>query len=556
MKKWNPYDSKLYTFEEFVEACRGSYSDQRVLAFWRNECKPLEAKKPRQTSSEAAQAKADRSRSYPAPPSRSGADVMDWSLVPPRNSEHLQRRNDLVELELQLALGAWATTSGAPRGRDMMKALAALDVRDLQGLRREVNCRILPDAKRAEKKQKRKPAGRGARAAAAAEVVEPFPLPREEHSLISLSENILEVERLKQLVYAHLPYEHEYTEVLFRMLSGNVESVFSFADKRADFDWSDLGPEIEEAVLKMEEEAVSQADEDDLERIARRSEMVTHGHSPIIVTAPHNVFLRRDGCTPHMREDYTTFIAQRLAAELEGTCLCWTRLEQWRTETRYALGHRHIAAGAASTNEALDPTNRDPNFLCVEELYTNPWHCGLKEWFCQRRREKKLFQLHIDVHGCQNPPVYPTHMVLGLGAMRRRIEEMSDGPKRRAELRRLLAFADLLQEKLGPAVAPMTGLSPSEIVTVTGLGPEAGYSAAQDFLTGVAVDPERRTLTQQSVLHIGVSHGLQCEFSFRLRKLLLGEPRAIDCLARALRSCWREASEVGKGKPDGLGTRR
>uniref|UniRef100_A0A7S0B6G8 Uncharacterized protein n=1 Tax=Pyrodinium bahamense TaxID=73915 RepID=A0A7S0B6G8_9DINO len=270
--------------------------------------------------------------------------------------------------------------------------------------------------------------------------------------------------------------------------------------------------------------------------------MLDFGSNPFLATAPHNIFLRRDGCKPHMREDFTTSIAQKLACELEGTALCWTRLEQWRTETRYALGHRYkTTKGMSSTNEALDPTNRDPNYLCVEELPTNPWFCGLMEWAERCRKDCHHCQLHVDVHGCQNPPGYPTHLVIGLGAMRRQAEELPPGPRHQAAMEEVAALAAALREALGPALAQSTGLEPDQVVTVTGAGPEAGCDPAEDFLTGVKEEPCRRTLTQQSVQHVGISHALQLEISMHLRQILVKEPAAIGQLARTLRTCWKQS---------------
>jgi len=462
------------------------------------------------------------------------------TMALPQHPDGAQCRQRLNALELELALDKWAKVNDAPRGPEMLKALELLQVRDLQGLRKEVNCRILPEKKRSDRKRK-KPGGQGTQGSA-------FPFPREEKSLLALSDRILELERLKRLVCLHVPYEKEYAEVLEKLLGKGVDSVSALAQHSLDNLQLGLGQDCLESLGVLLDEAKRQAGEDEVGRIARRSEMIQYGRSPFLVTAPHNIFLRRDGCTPHMREDFTSVIAQRLAQELDGTAMCWTRLEQWRSETFYALGHRRIAdQGQKSTNEALDPTNRDPNYLRVQELHGNPWHCGLKEFARQCRQVSKTAQLHVDVHGCQNPPVYPTHMVVGLGAFRRRIEEMPRGPKREQALKRLVAFASALRETLGPAVAPHTGLQVHEIVTITGAGEEAGCPPSQDFLVGVSSDPQRRTLTQQSLLHVGVSHGLQLEISLRLRKLLVGEPAAIDKLARTLRTCWRKSFDVEGG---------
>ena len=47
--------------------------------------------------------------------------------------------------------------------------------------------------------------------------------------------------------------------------------------------------------------------------IMNRLDVVAPEITPVIFTAPHNIFLRRDGKPDHKPEDYTSFLAREFA---------------------------------------------------------------------------------------------------------------------------------------------------------------------------------------------------------------------------------------------------
>merc|ERR1712217_501402 len=69
----------------------------------------------------------------------------------------------------------------------------------------------------------------------------------------------------------------------------------------------------------------------------------------------------------------------------------------------------------------LDPENRDPNYLSTCELFRNPWFRQVLALTDGWGPEHKT-SLHIDVHGCRDPPGTPSHITLGLGAMHQAAE--------------------------------------------------------------------------------------------------------------------------------------
>lgn len=241
----------------------------------------------------------------------------------------------------------------------------------------------------------------------------------------------------------------------------------------------------------------------------------------------------------------TSSLALELAAALEGSALCWSREAQWHTELRFSVGQRRKAAGAPdAVAEALDPANRDPNFLLPEELPTNAWFQKLRAWAGEHGAEGTGCVLHVDVHGCQDPPRHPAHAMLGLGALRQHAEALPEGnPGRRRALGRLAALARALQSSVAEALAPVLGLEANAAATLTGLAPAVDENGKHLMTLSGAWPPEMRRLTQtqQSVSYAGVSHAIQLELSRTLRHALVREPQATARLAGALGQAWRRA---------------
>ena len=278
------------------------------------------------------------------------------------------------------------------------------------------------------------------------------------------------------------------------------------------------------------------------QELARRCSLVTLGGEAFLATAPHNVFLGRDGQRPHTLEEMTSALAMELARALRGSCLCWSREAQWHTELRFALGQRLVAEGAKCTSEALDERNRDPNYLRPEELEGNPWFQKVRLWVGDRAGAAAGtgHVLHVDVHGCMDPPRHPAHAMLGLGAMRQLAEGLPEGPEQDLARRRVASFAEALEGRVREALGPVLATAgvQGEPAVLTGMVPTPPDVST---LSG-AWPPElgRFTQTQQSV-HAGASHAVQLELGRTLRRLLARDAAAVRRLADALRDAWRSA---------------
>lgn len=303
-----------------------------------------------------------------------------------------------------------------------------------------------------------------------------------------------------------------------------------------------------EQLATLLKQAALQASEDEAGQSARRCELQSFGPEPFLATAPHNAFLRRDGQPLHSLEEYTGMLARGIARELGGSVLCWSREAQWRTELRYSLGHRGKAMGAINAvAEALDPSNRDPNYLLPEELPENAWFCKMRAWAAGSAGRCLL---HVDVHGCQDPPKHPAHAMLGLGAMRQYAEAFPpEDPKRQVVFRRMEAFAEALEAAVGAALAPVLGLAPREAVRMTGLAPAVNERGEHVMTLSGAWPPEmvRLTQTQQAVSYAGASHALQLELGRTLRHALIKDSAAVVRLARAIHGSWLQAMQAEAG---------
>ena len=217
------------------------------------------------------------------------------------------------------------------------------------------------------------------------------------------------------------------------------------------------------------------------------------GAEPLIFTAPHAIYLQRDGKPDHKPEDHTGYLAEALAQEVGGSCITWSSREVARS----------------SRTGAPNPSNRDPNYLLRHELEKNPWNdllracCGRwPPWSC----------LVVDLHGRRNhePGVNDdSDCDAGLGAME------AAAPERAESLRAALL-------RLQPAL--QAGFVLNRTPRLAGCWPAR---------TG------RCTVTQQAV---GCGQAaVQLELTLRLRRDLYHSAAARIDLARALlevaRSC-------------------
>lgn len=270
-----------------------------------------------------------------------------------------------------------------------------------------------------------------------------------------------------------------------------------------------------------------------------RMELKTIGDRPYLFTAPHCINLRRDGCTPHAVEMHTAEVATGLAKILQGACLRWTEAEQRRSELlgRLARRWRKGEDDTSQLERVLDPRNRDPNYLTTSELLQNQWFQAMCSF---ASRQGVATMLHVDVHGCRDPPDSAAHLVVGLGAMQATAASS-------AELDVLIAFKEALLTELTDALGRLSSklraaMDEQEYPLVTVVLPN-GSDSEQFRFAGRCKQRDRRTQTQQAVEYAGFSHAVQLEFSRTLRQLLHkghhhGASADLTSLANALRSAW------------------
>lgn len=220
----------------------------------------------------------------------------------------------------------------------------------------------------------------------------------------------------------------------------------------------------------------------------------------VVFTAPHGLWVHRDGQPDHKPEDYTTFLANDMAEAARARSICWSCAE--------------IAKSKRSSQP--DPLNRDPNYLLDTEHITNPWNRALAAHI-EAVRSTGEFRLcvHFDVHGRRDYDASlgndESDLDVGVGALRRSNPELAD------ELARLIC------EAVQPVVGTKWKLN--EMPQLQGCCPAKSG---------------RMTLTQQSV-SMGFL-GVQLEFSLKFRKTLNQDKglrhRVAAALVRGVNGIW------------------
>ena len=266
------------------------------------------------------------------------------------------------------------------------------------------------------------------------------------------------------------------------------------------------------------------------------------GNQGILVTAPHSLALLRDGQAPHLKEGHTAEIAFGIAKHLDSCCLTWSFAERRRTELLWRLSRKiNEQRGEMQNGQLLDPRNRDPNYLATGELQLNTWFQQMAQALehCQKMTfEEQQEALHIDVHGCQDPPSTPSHLTIGLGAMCFHAVDLGDteafqdavffGEALYQEFYRVLTKAHV-SYRLKPASALL--------VRVQAPGPEDDECPR---FSGAWRGTDRLTQSQQAV-SLGFSHAVQLELSKALRGLLVADRSLLKAFAGALHSAWLQS---------------
>jgi hypothetical protein len=215
------------------------------------------------------------------------------------------------------------------------------------------------------------------------------------------------------------------------------------------------------------------------------------GVAPLLFTAPHTIYLHRDAEADHKPEDLTGFLCETFAESTGGSALTWSR------------DISSISARTAQPQAGL----RDPNYLRIDELPSNPWNEALRNalqrwppWAC----------LHCDLHGrrdhhpgINDDSVDASDCDCGLAAMRARAPPLLVRTIERA-----------LLQQLGRA------LSSTEFVLNLRPRLSGGWTNG------------RCTLSQQAVEFRYAA--VQLELSLRLRRALHADDRLRDRVAAAL----------------------
>jgi len=290
------------------------------------------------------------------------------------------------------------------------------------------------------------------------------------------------------------------------------------------------------------------------EAVASRFEVSRKGGRPVLVTAPHCIYLRRDGHTPHLEEKFTREVGEALAEELGGSVLTWTKDEQRWSQRLVACGRQH-GGDPGWLQDILDPRNRDPNYLRADEVWANPWFQAMqgvaRDW--RLAFGHGIQMLHVDVHGCQDPPTTPSHLTVGLGAMQECATRLS------MDFSELAVFRDALHAEL-TAVLDRLGLA-FENGAVVGAGTSnlvrvildaktcPDQHRARAFAGAWAAGSCRLTQTQQAMSCADFTHAVQLELSKALRIALLKgrDHAAIARLANGLQAAWVKAKQHARG---------
>mmetsp|Transcript_77352 Transcript_77352/g.145910 ORF Transcript_77352/g.145910 Transcript_77352/m.145910 type:complete len:804 (-) Transcript_77352:29-2440(-) len=252
-----------------------------------------------------------------------------------------------------------------------------------------------------------------------------------------------------------------------------------------------------------------------------KSCLVQNGLAPVLITAPHNIVLVRDGKPPHRMEESTTLIADRMAARLQGYCLTWSRREQFRTELHWAMAkRREVCQLTGNAAGVLDATNRDPNCLEELEVEDNEWFKQMKQAHDRmssgRLATNKL--LHLDIHGCRGPPHNAAHLSIGLGALRQ--QQLLDGMH---DTKSITDFGRALQDGVEQVIAGLN-LEPRCAAVCVVVPDDMENPPA---MSGIwKTSSKRKTQTQQAMM-AGFAHCCQLEMSMALRRALSSNKDAL-----------------------------
>jgi len=205
---------------------------------------------------------------------------------------------------------------------------------------------------------------------------------------------------------------------------------------------------------------------------------------PILLTCPHSIRLKRDDHEDHRPEPLVLDLIKIMTIEYgptKASSIFWS----------------HTATKNFSNN-------RDPNYLHIKELKSNPWHNCLQ---IHQQRHGPI-AMHFDFHGMRGKK-YGSDLALGVEPLERFLSE-----EPYAEIPHVLT--DELRSILEPR-----GFVVKQVSSMT------GFRSTQ-----------RMTLSQQSVMCLKVP-AVQIEISMKLREALLEDRDMRKQFRAALVECYK-----------------
>lgn len=252
----------------------------------------------------------------------------------------------------------------------------------------------------------------------------------------------------------------------------------------------------------------------------------------VLFSAPHTIFLRRDGHRDHLKESTTRLVATECARYAAGSCLTWSAMQTT------------IWANSGMSDRA----NRDPNYLHRSELGGNPFHSAIRA-FCAAAQARGCAVVHFDIHGRRDYSAVigndESDCDVGTGAVRQlhgaEVAERVAGAVG-AALRLAfdgVTFAAPRRKRGGKGRAAKKAPPSTNAAAPLPVRPLTVHTSPQ--LQGAKpAESGYLTMTQQSLV-CGAGVSVQLELSARLRNRLRKDRDLLQKVAHAL---WLAAHEI------------
>eukprot|EP00299_Pterocystis_sp_00344_P015355 c7661_g1_i1.p1 GENE.c7661_g1_i1~~c7661_g1_i1.p1 ORF type:complete len:460 (+),score=139.73 c7661_g1_i1:89-1381(+) len=232
-------------------------------------------------------------------------------------------------------------------------------------------------------------------------------------------------------------------------------------------------PELEPSVLQQLADALPAAKES---RISP-----TENAQPIIITAPHSIFLKNLDSSIVQPEDYTQYIARALASDVNGTSITWSLFDTrrvWMTKKAFIL---------------------DPSQLGTE--------CSWNQALVETLNGFEVPTLHLDVHGV------PDQIEKGISlACEISVSAVSEED---------LAFKNILQEQLTSCLKSFEQLW--KVVVVDSVAEHSGLSK-------LSVECRSTATSRHIAVHVGLSQ--------KFRVAMVCNRNLVTAFGRTIQTAW------------------